>query len=217
VSIWVARRGSESTVLVLTRGLALLIIAAWLGEFLADAVLGIWSAQYDLPLQLTDALAVVSALALLTRRQRLAELCYLWAMTAALQAVVTPDLGYAFPSIFYFTYFIYHGGAIVGGCVLVFGLRLYPRRGAVARAYVAALAWACVAGVADLITGGNYMYLREKPEHGSLLNIMGPWPWYVLATAVLVAPALLIAARALAMLVERVDLKRAPSEAASVA
>jgi release factor glutamine methyltransferase len=29
------------------------------------------------------------------------------------------------------------------------------------------------------------MWLREKPEAGSLLDVMGPWPWYILSAAVL--------------------------------
>ncbi|HXW59206.1 MAG TPA: TIGR02206 family membrane protein [Solirubrobacteraceae bacterium] len=203
--VWIARRRPEREVQLVARALALLILAAWAGEYIADAVLGSWSVQYDLPLQLTDAISIVSALALWTRRQWLVELCYLWSMTATLQALITPDLGYTFPSVFYFTYFTYHGGAIVAACLLVFGERRYPTRHAVARAYGAALAWACVAGLADLITGGNYMYLHEKPEHASLVSIMGGWPWYVLETALVVAPILLLVAQGLATLVRRLD------------
>jgi len=203
--VWIARTRPDRQVQLVARALALLILAAWAGEYIADAVLGSWSVEYDLPLQLTDAISIASALALWTRRQWLVELCYLWSMTATLQALITPDLGYTFPSVFYFTYFTYHGGAIVAACLLVFGERRYPTRHAVARAYGAALAWACVAGLADLITGGNYMYLHEKPEHASLVSIMGGWPWYVLETALVVAPILLLVAQGLATLVRRLD------------
>lgn len=165
--------------------LALAIFAGWAGEYVADVVLGTWTVQYDLPLQLTDAVSLCSILALCTRRMAFVELCYLWALTASLQAVLTPDLGMSFPSVYYFTYFTYHIGAIVAGCFLVLGRRLYPRPGAVRRVYAATFAWTVMAGCADVITGGNYMYLREKPEHSSLLNVLGPWPWYIAATAVI--------------------------------
>jgi hypothetical integral membrane protein (TIGR02206 family) len=207
--VWGGRRHSGRAMVLVARGLALAIIAGWAGEYIADAVLGIWSVTYDLPLQLTDAASVVSVLALWTGRPRFVELCYLWAMTATLQAVLTPDLGYAFPSIFYFTYFTYHDATVVGACLLVFGKRLYLRPGALRRVYLTTLAWTCVAGLGDVITGGNYMYLREKPEHSSLLSAMGPWPWYIAVAVVVIAPTLLFAAWGLAALVRRWDLSRA--------
>src|SRR5271154_7146227 len=183
--VWGARRHPGRGMELVARGLALLIIAAWAGEYIADAVLGTWSVMYDLPLQLTDVVSVVSAFALWTSRRRLVELCYLWAMTATLQAIITPDLGYSFPSVYYFTYFIYHDGAVVAACLLVFGERLYLKRGALGRVYLTTLAGACCAGLGDVITGGNYIYLREKPEQSSLLSAMSPWPWYIVETVVL--------------------------------
>jgi hypothetical integral membrane protein (TIGR02206 family) len=155
------------------------------GEYLADILLGTWSVKYDLPLQLTDAISVTSMLALWTRRERLVELTYLWALTASLQATITPDLSRNFPSVYYFTYFTYHIGAIAAGCFMVLGGRQYPRPGAVWRVYAATFVFTLLAGAGDLITGGNYMFLREKPEYSSLLNVLGPWPWYIASTAAL--------------------------------
>jgi len=196
--------------------LALLVLAAWLGEYLADALLGTWQVEYDLPLQLTDAISAVAVLALWTRRQGLVELLYFWSLTATLQAILTPDLGWDFPSVYYFTYFTYHIGAVVGACLLVFGCGLYPRPGAAMRVFWLTLAWAAVAGLGDLVTGGNYMYLRAKPEHGSLLSVTGPWPWYILATVAL-ALALLLGLEWLTSRLRRRDLaRRGTTEALAV-
>ncbi len=209
--VWGARRHSGRAMALVARGLALLIIAGWAGEYMAMAVQGIWSVKYDVPLQLTDAVSVVSALALWTGRRRLVELCYLWGMTAGLQAVLTPDLGYSFPSLYYFTYFIYHDGAVIAACLLVFGERLYLPPSAVRRVYLTTLAWACVAEIGNvMIKGGNYMYLREKPAHASVLSFFGPWPWYIVGATVVIAPLLLLAAWGLAALVERADHSHTP-------
>jgi hypothetical integral membrane protein (TIGR02206 family) len=159
--------------------LALVIAVAWAGEYVSDVIRGTWSIRFTLPLQLTDAVSLTAIVALWTRRPLLVELTYFWACTASLQAVLTPDLAQDFPDVLYFTYFGYHIGAIAAGTFLVYGLRLYPRRGAVLRVFAATLAWAAVAGTADVITGGNYMYLAWKPAHASLLRVMGPWPWYI--------------------------------------
>lgn len=193
-SVWAARRHPGPWQPWFARALAALIFAAWAGEYVADVVLGAWSVKYTLPLQLTDAVSLVSILALLTERQMLVELAYFWSYTASLQAVLTPDLAQRFPSIYYFTYFIYHVGAIVAASYLVFGRRVYPRPGAVWRVFGITLAFAAVVGAADLITGGNYMYLRNKPVHASLLSLMGPWPWYIVGGTALALVMLLVVA-----------------------
>ncbi|HEY4826991.1 MAG TPA: TIGR02206 family membrane protein [Solirubrobacteraceae bacterium] len=195
-SVWGARRHPGRWMRPFEVTLAGLICAAWAGEYVADVIQGTWSVQYTLPLQLTDAVSVASIVALLTRRQLFVELAYFWTFTASLQAVVTPDLAYAFPSVFYFTYFLYHVGAIVAAAYLVVGCRLYPRPGAAWRVFAFTLVWAAIAGLGDVITGGNYMYLRAKPVHASLLSVMSPWPWYI-AEAAAVGLAMLLVVGAL--------------------
>ncbi len=65
------------------------------------------------------------------------------------------------------------------------GLREMIRPGAIWRAFNATLAMAAVAGTANLITGGNYMFLRAKPSRASQLDDMGPWPIYIGVAAAL--------------------------------
>jgi hypothetical integral membrane protein (TIGR02206 family) len=183
VPVFVARRHPGRWCVTFARLLAIVILVGWAGEYLDDVILGTWSVQFTLPLQLTDVVSIVAVLALWTRKMLCVELTYYWAFTASLQAVLTPDLQFTFPNILYFTYFIYHVGAIVAAAFLVHGLRIYPRRHAVWRVYGATLVWAVIAGTADVITGGNYMYLAWKPAHNSLLSVLGPWPWYIAAAS----------------------------------
>jgi hypothetical integral membrane protein (TIGR02206 family) len=168
-----------------SRVLALVIGATYLVEHVYFITRGTWALDFNLPLHLTDVVTVVSVLALWTARPLLVELTWFWALTASLQAVLTPDLGADFSEPLYWTYFITHAGAVVAAVLLVVGRGIAPRAGAVGRAFAATVAVAAAAATADVLTGGNYMWLREKPDTASLLDVMGPWPWYIVSGAVL--------------------------------
>jgi hypothetical integral membrane protein (TIGR02206 family) len=145
-----------------------------------------WSAGASLPVQLCDVGGFVAAAALLWRQLLLVEVAYFWGLGGTLQAVLTPDLGdQHFPSFPYLQFYVTHDLVILAALFLVIGLALHPRPGAVRRIFLLTLAFAVVVGLLDLVTGGNYMYLRQVPASGSLLNLMGPWPWYIAAGAVL--------------------------------
>jgi hypothetical integral membrane protein (TIGR02206 family) len=176
---------SPRTVIV-HRALALLIAAGFVTEQVVYAARGIWSDEVNLPLQLSDAVTFVAVAALLRPDKRLlVELTYFWGLSASLQAVATPDLNESFPDVLWFTYYATHAGAIAAACLLVFVERRYPRRGAVWRVYAITIAFAACAALGTIVTGGNYMFLRRKPAHGSLLDVMGPWPLYILVAAAL--------------------------------
>jgi hypothetical integral membrane protein (TIGR02206 family) len=181
-----ARRNGDAWAVPVARGLALCILTAYLAEHLTYALRGEWTTRVNLPLQLTDAVTFVSAAALWRPRAGLlVELLYYWALSASLQAVLTPDLGRGFPDALFFSYFATHSGALLAACLLVLGCRRLPRPGAVWRVYAVTAAFAALAAIGSVLTGGNYMFLRRKPAHGSLLDVLGPWPWYILAAAAL--------------------------------
>jgi hypothetical integral membrane protein (TIGR02206 family) len=169
----------------LARPLAVLIAAAYLVEHAAFVVRGTWSVERNLPLHFTDVVTIVSVLALWTERPRLVELTYFWALTASLQAVLTPNLTTETATIFVFTFFIGHSGAVVAAILLVFGRGIIPPAGAVRRVFGATLVVATAAAAGNLITGGNYMFLRHKPSTASLLDVMGSWPLYIVSAAAL--------------------------------
>ena len=160
----IARRLSAQRATALARALALLILVGFVSEQLTYLARGEWSARVNLPLQLSDAVTFAAVAALWRPRPGLlTELVWYLALTATLQAMLTPDLPQTFADVLYFTYFATHGGAIAGAFLLVIGLRLVPRRWAVWRVYALTAAFAVAAAIGCLVTGGNYMFLRRKP------------------------------------------------------
>jgi len=144
-----------------------------------------WSAALSLPVQLCDVGGFVAAAALLWRQAVLVELAYFWGLGGTLQALLTPDLRDHFPSFPYLQFYATHDLVVLAALFLVIGLGLQPRAGAVRRIFLLTLAFAVIVGLIDLATGGNYMYLRHVPGQGSLLSVMGPWPWYIAVGALL--------------------------------
>ena len=141
----------------------------------------------SLPLQLCDVAIFIAAAALWTRRQLVVEVTYFWGLAGTIQALLTPDLPQHFPSYPYFQYYIAHGGVVAAALVLVVGLGQRPRRWAVARVAGLTVAYAALVGFVDAVTGADYMYLRSKPPSATLLDFLGPWPWYILSAAVIAA------------------------------
>ena len=144
-----------------------------------------WSVAFSLPVQLCDVGGFVAAAALVWRQLLLVEVAYFWGLGGTLQALLTPDLHDHFPSFPYLQFYATHDLVILAALFLVIGLGLQPRTGAVRRIFLLTLGFAAVIGLIDLVTGGNYMYLRQVPVEGSLLSLMGPWPWYVVFGALL--------------------------------
>ena len=160
---------------------------SWWVYLLAGGVPGSVLAQ-SLPLQLCDTAIFIAAAALWTRHPLLVEITYFWGLAGTIQALLTPDLPQHFPSYPYFQYYIAHGGVVAAALLLVVGLRTHPRPWAVAKVAGLTIAYAALVGAVDFATGADYMYLRVKPPSPTLLDALGPWPWYIGAAALLGAP-----------------------------
>jgi hypothetical integral membrane protein (TIGR02206 family) len=167
------------------RALAVLIVVNECGWWVWLALQHTWSASYALPLQLCDVVAFVSAAALWTRQPLLVELTYFWGLAGTANGLISPDVPTHFPSYLFLQYFVAHSTIVAAALVLVVGLRITPRRGAVARVFAMTCALAGLDAVVNLLIGSNYLYLRHTPDVPNLLDLLGAWPWYIVAAAIL--------------------------------
>ncbi|HZU73260.1 MAG TPA: TIGR02206 family membrane protein [Acidimicrobiales bacterium] len=166
-----------------TRPLALVLVAitgAWIGT---TSTAPHWSPATALPLALCDVATLVAAAACWWRHPLLVELTWFWGLAGSLQSLVTPDVSARFPSAEFVEYVVAHAGIVTAALLLVVGLRLAPRPHAAARVLGITAAYTAGVGLADALTGGDYMYLRQRPSSWTLLSVLGPWPWYIFGAA----------------------------------
>lgn len=141
----------------------------------------------SLPFHLSDLAWIAAAVALWTRDRRAVALTYFWGLVLTTQAVITPSLGEAFPEVRFFAYWFIHLLVVWAAVFLVWGLGLAPRWREYRFAIAVTLAWAVFAYTFNVLADTNYGYLQRKPSNGSILDVLGPWPIYVVAEIVIVA------------------------------
>jgi hypothetical integral membrane protein (TIGR02206 family) len=138
----------------------------------------------NLPLELCDLTVWLTILGCLTLRQFAVEFAYLVGMVSAGLTMITPFLISPWPSYPAIYFFVGHGGIVIAVATLVFGRMAFLRPGAVWRVFGWLVAYAVLIGMVDKICDANYMYLRQAPKD-TLLDHMGPWPWYLVVSALL--------------------------------
>jgi hypothetical integral membrane protein (TIGR02206 family) len=138
-----------------------------------------FDARTWLPMHLCDWAAMAAVLALCLRWQWSYELAYFWSLGGTLQALLTPDIVADFPTIWFLVFFIGHGAVIVSVIFLTLALGMRPWPQSLLRAFLWSNVYVLCAGLVDYLFNANYGYLREKPQRGSLLDYLGPWPIYI--------------------------------------
>jgi len=137
--------------------------------------------QNALPMHLCDWTCFAAMIALVWRRQLAFEMTWFWGLGGSLQALLTPDLAYDFPDPRFLAFFISHGGILVAIALLAFGMRMRPVPASLLRILLWTNLYVVIAGGLDYLLGANYGYLCQKPVHASLLDHLGPWPYYILS------------------------------------
>jgi hypothetical integral membrane protein (TIGR02206 family) len=180
-----ARTGRRATILAIRCVLVLALATVAGYEILRGAREGWLTLEAVLPFHLCDAAILLAIFALVTLRRGVVEVLYFWTAAGTALALLSPDLLLGFPRWEYFLFFGLHGLVVVAALVLVFGLGLTPLRGAPLRVFLITNVYAGVIGLVNLALGANYLYLRAKPEAHTLVDLLGPWPAYILVGDVL--------------------------------
>src|SRR5690625_2435944 len=142
---------------------------------------GMWDIRTSLPLELCSIASLVCAIMLLTKSRKLFEVFYFIAIGGAIQAILTPDLLFGFPQFRYIQFFIDHFMLIIAPILMIALYRYTITLKSVLKPFITINILAAIVFIINSFLSANYMFLKHKPSGASLLDILGPYPWYLVS------------------------------------
>ncbi|MGB9722598.1 MAG: TIGR02206 family membrane protein [Chloroflexia bacterium] len=178
--ILLRRRFSPRARRLFRYGLAGLLIANEVSTHLWHAWVQQWSVQYMLPLHLCSVFSWLTAVMLLTRSYRIYEFAYFLGIGGAVQALITPHPGFGFPHYRFFQSYFAHAPIVLGTVYMTVVEGYRPTLRSLLRVAVAIHLYMLPVFALNLLLGSNYLFINRKPAEPTLLDYLGPWPWYIL-------------------------------------
>jgi hypothetical integral membrane protein (TIGR02206 family) len=141
----------------------------------------------SLPFQLCDLAWMVAVFALWTGNKQAATIIYLWGTTLTTQAMLTPELHSPWPEPRFIMFWIMHFLVAWTALYVVVGVGLRPTWKSYRNTIFITLGWMVSVFIFNSFMGTNYGYVNGKPKDGSILDLLGPWPFYLLVEIFVVA------------------------------
>lgn len=143
---------------------------------------GQWGYQWNLPLHLCSLFVLLSIFMLISKSYFVFEMAYLLGISGAMQPLLTSEVGaYGFPHFYAFQIFISHGGIITAALFMAIVEGMRPSWASIKRVFIWSNMYMLLVTIVNVVLDSNYMYTLHKPHIPTLLDILGPWPWYILA------------------------------------
>ncbi|MBT3390432.1 MAG: TIGR02206 family membrane protein [Chloroflexi bacterium] len=161
--------------------LAGILILNEIGWHVWNIAIDQWSIQLHLPFHLCSVFVWLGAYMLITKSYPIFEFAYFLGIAGALQALLTPDAGiYGFPHFRAFQTFISHGAIISSAVFMAVVEGFRPHWASFKRVFLWTNIYLVVITGLNFLIQSNFLYSRHKPPTASLLDVLGPWPLYLL-------------------------------------
>ncbi|AJG59959.1 MULTISPECIES: TIGR02206 family membrane protein [Bacillus] len=142
---------------------------------------GIFELATSLPFELCTISLLLASIMIVTKSYRIYEIVFFTGIIGASQAILTPNLQYAFPHFRFIEYFIAHILLIWAPLFMTWVEGYRPTVQSIKRTMIFLNILIPIVSFVNYKTGGNYMFLAHKPETASLLDMLGPHPYYIIS------------------------------------
>lgn len=141
-----------------------------------------------LPFHLCDIAAITAAVALLTRRPIFCALTYFWGLAATVQGLITPAITVGFPAWPFVMFFVHHFAVVTAALYLPLAAGWRPKL-PVWKSPLEVFGWSLIylafAMTVNRLVGSNFAFATRPPDNPSLIDHLGPWPWYLFSMLVI--------------------------------
>ncbi|PEY30148.1 TIGR02206 family membrane protein [Bacillus cereus] len=161
--------------------IAFLLIGSEIGFYMWQVKAGIFQFSTSLPLELCTISLLLATIMVITKSYKIYEIVFFTGIIGASQAILTPNLQYTFPHFRFIEYFIAHVLLIWAPLFMTWVEGYRPRLQSIKRTMIFLNALIPIISFVNYETGGNYMFLAHKPETASLLDMLGPHPYYIIS------------------------------------
>ena len=179
-TVWCIRNFDQRQNLLFSRRISIFLVITVVVFSAIKIYFNRFNLLIDLPISLCNLFAILAPLLFWHPNQRRLEVIYFLVMAGTLQAMLTPDLYVGFPSNEFFKYWIVHGGLVVLVIHNIFAFQMYPRLKGIVITFAWVNVYSAVLYGLNLLMDANYFYLVHKPGNASILDLLGPWPLYIL-------------------------------------
>ncbi|WP_342433144.1 TIGR02206 family membrane protein [Neobacillus sp. FSL H8-0543] len=145
-----------------------------------------WKVSHAIPLELCSISLILSVILLLTGKTVFLEILLFTALLGSTQAILFPSLHYGFPHFRFFHFFYTHMMVVWVALYSMYSKEFRLTFMSVIKLWVFLNILMPIILYINKLTNGNYLYLSHKPSHMSLLDLLGPYPWYILSMEALV-------------------------------
>lgn len=142
----------------------------------------------DLPLIFCNFFALILPVFAFYRTQRMFNILYFIVLAGAIQSIITPGLKLNFPHYEFIKFWTVHVGLIIFVIYQMVVLKVLPTKKGIWQTFLFVQIYIVVIIGVNWILDANYLYLNVKPKHGTLLSLLGGWPWYIVWMDVILIP-----------------------------
>ena len=146
-----------------------------------------YSGNYELtslPMHLCSISLFAGAFMLIRKSERLHYIIFFWALQGALQALLQPNVAVGFNNFRYYHFSIMHGTIVIFPLYMMWVHNWIPTFKHLIRSFIGLILVALPIMIFNTIAGTDFFFVNfakdVRPETGSILDLLGPQPYYVI-------------------------------------